>query len=64
MILCALIAGLAVAFLVHMEFLGRIAEENDAKGEILDDIEKADQARAAVEHDAAADERVRDEFTR
>ncbi len=64
MILGALIAGGVIAFLIHMEFLGRAAAENDAKGEILDDLEKADAARAAVEHDAAADERVRDEFTR
>ncbi|MBU6476083.1 MAG: hypothetical protein KGQ70_08960 [Alphaproteobacteria bacterium] len=64
MIVFSLVAGGVIAFLVHMEFLGRAAAENDAKGEILDDIEKADAARASVEHDAAADSRVRDAFTR
>ncbi len=64
MIVFGLISGVLIAFLIHMEFLGRAAAENDAKGEILDDVEKADMARADLERDPAADRRVREEFTR
>ncbi len=61
--LIVLLAGL-MAFIYHIERLGRAAAENDEKEQVLDDIEKADDVRADLAGDADADERVRNEFTR
>ena len=61
--LIILLAGL-MAFIYRIETLGRDAAENDQMKEELDDIHKADNVRAELDHDPAAAERVRDRFTR
>jgi len=58
---------LGAGFLALVYFIkqsGRIAAENDQTKQVLDDIEKANDVRADFNNDPAADERVRDRFTR
>jgi hypothetical protein len=43
---------------------GRDGAENEERKQVLDDIRKANDARAGLERDAAAAKRVRDIFTR
>lgn len=60
--LCGMI-GFA-AFIIALVYLGRAQEKNDEMKQVIDDINKANDVRADLERDPAADERVRERFTR
>ena len=56
-------AGFA-ALVYFIRQAGRAAAENVQMKQVLDDIDKANSVRADLDGDPAADERVRDRFTR
>lgn len=55
---------LIIAAAASLIWLGRMQGEDKTLKRILDDIDKANKARDALEHDPAAAERVRERFTR
>jgi hypothetical protein len=59
--LCGIIIAALIAALVY---LGRAQEKNDEMKQEIDDINKANEVRSDLERDPAADERVRERFTR
>lgn len=60
-----ILLALSFAALAYSLFRqGRAGEATDNMQQVLDDIEKANNARDALEHDPAAAQRLRDRFTR
>jgi hypothetical protein len=58
-----IMAGFA-ALVYFIRQAGRAAAENEQIKQVLDDIDKANSVRAALDSNPVADERVRDKFTR
>lgn len=63
MLYAIILAGFA-ALVYFIKQTGRIGAENSQMKEVLDDISEANKIRADLDRDPAADERVREEFTR
>jgi hypothetical protein len=63
MIYTIIIAVLA-ALVYLLKQAGRTAAENEQLKEVLDEMEKANKARADLDRDPAVAERVRERFTR
>ncbi len=62
--LCAIILAGFAALIYFIRQAGRAAAENEQIKEVLHDIEKANKVRADLDRNPAADERVRERFTR
>jgi hypothetical protein len=63
MLYAMILTGFAT-FVYFIRQAGRAAAENDQREQVLDDIEKANNVRVDLDRDPAADERVRERFTR
>jgi phage tail tape-measure protein len=62
--LYTIVTVVLAALVYFIKQAGRAAAENEQMKQELNDIEKADDIRAELDHDPAADERVREQFTR
>ena len=62
--LCGIIMMGFLALVYFIKQAGRADAENDRMKQVLDDIDEANNVRADLDSDPAADERVRDRFTR
>jgi hypothetical protein len=52
------------ALIAALIYLGRAQEKNAEIKQVVNDIEEANDVRADLERDPAADQRVRERFTR
>jgi Na+-translocating ferredoxin:NAD+ oxidoreductase RnfG subunit len=62
--LCGIIAAGFLALVYFIRQAARAGAENEQMKQVLDDIDKANAVRAALDSDPAAAERLRDRFTR
>jgi len=62
--LCVIILSTLAALVYFIKQAGRAAADNEQMKEEINDIEEANKIRADLDRDPAADERVRERFTR
>jgi len=62
--LYTILTAALTAFIYFMKQAGCSTAENEQMKEEINDIEKANDIRAKLDRDPAADERVREQFTR